>query len=75
MQVSILSAYFNPPMKYTHEQIEQLEALVRELLKINEELNARCIAFNAKLENEERKVKRLNGLLLYLNLNTNTNTN
>lgn len=54
--------------KYTEEEIEQLEQLCRELLAANEELNARCIAFNAKLENEEKKVKRLT-LLLYAKTN------
>lgn len=46
-------------MKYTEEEIEQIENLCRDLLHMNEELNARIIAMNAKLENEERKVKRL----------------
>jgi len=60
-------------MKYTEEQIEQMEGLINELMKINGELNARCIAFNAKLENEERKVQKLNQLLFFIGQNTNTN--
>ena len=63
-----LAFYKNNNMKYTEEEIEQLEQLCRELLVANEELNARCIAFNAKLENEEKKVKRLS-LQLYNILN------
>lgn len=55
-----------PQQKYTEEQIEQMEGLCRELLSINEELNARIIAMNAKLENEEKKVKQLNYKLALL---------
>lgn len=39
------------------EEIEQLKGLVRELLEINETQNAQLIAFNAKLQNEEAKVR------------------
>jgi hypothetical protein len=53
-------------MEYTQSEIEQIVALCRELLNANEELNARIIAMNAKLENEERKVKRLIGELYFL---------
>ena len=60
-------------MKYTEEQIQQMEGLINELMKINGELNARCIAFNAKLENEERKVQKLNQLLLFIGQTTNRN--
>ena len=60
-------------MKYTEEQIEQMEGLINELMKINGELNARCIAFNAKLENEERKVRKLNQLLFFIGQTTNRN--
>jgi hypothetical protein len=60
-------------MKYTEEQIEQMEGLINELMKINGELNARCIAFNAKLENEERKVQKLNQLLFFIGQTTNRN--
>lgn len=48
-----------PKQKYTEEQIEQIEALVRELLQINEDQNAKLIAMNAKLLNEEKKSKHL----------------
>ncbi len=49
--------------KFSDEEIEQMEALVRELLKINEELNAMVIGFDAKLKIEESKVKRLKAIL------------
>lgn len=49
--------------KFSEEEIEQMEALIKELLKINEELNAMVIGFDAKLKNEEAKVKRLTQLL------------
>ena len=55
-------------MKYTDYEIEQMEALCRELLSANEELNARCIAFSAKLENEEKKVVNLSQRLAQLSL-------
>lgn len=54
-------------MKYTDYEIQQMEALCRELLSINEELNARIIAMNAKLENEEKKVIQLKIQLQLLN--------
>lgn len=54
-------------MKYTDYEIEQMEALCRELLSINEELNSRIIAMNAKLENEEKKVTQLKIQLHLLN--------
>lgn len=53
-------------MKYTDDEILQLEQLCRELLIANEELNARVIAMNAKLENEEKKVKRLTNLINWI---------
>jgi len=53
-------------MEYTQSEIEQIVALCRELLNTNETLNAQMIAMNAKLENEEKKVKRLIGELYFL---------
>jgi len=61
-------------MKYTEEEIEQIENLCRDLLHMNEELNARIIAMNAKLENEERKVKRLVAELYFLQQHKNNYT-
>lgn len=61
-------------MKWTEYEIEQMEALCRELLMANEELNARVIAMHAKLENEEKKVKRLQQQLAQINLMFTNNT-
>ena len=52
--------------KYTDEQIQQLEELIRELLKINDDQNANLIAMNAKLLNEEAKVRQLTTQLMIL---------
>jgi len=60
---------------FTAEEIGQLIDLVSELVNANNELNARMIAFNAKLENEEKKTKHLSNKVAYyeniLNINTN----
>ena len=61
-------------MKYTEEEVEQMENLCRDLLHMNEELNARIIAMNAKLENEEKKVKKLQQHLAQLSLMFTNNT-
>jgi hypothetical protein len=50
--------------KYTEEQIEQMEQLVVELLKINDDQNAKLIAMNAKLQNEEAKVRQLTAQIM-----------
>jgi hypothetical protein len=62
--------------KYTEKEIELLDGLLSELVNINDELNAKCIAFDAKLKNEEAKVKALQIMLYqckqnkeYLNIN------
>ena len=52
--------------KYTDEQIEQMASLIRELLNINETQNAKLIAMNAKLLNEEAKVRQLTTQLMIL---------
>lgn len=49
--------------KFSEVEILQMEELIKELLKINEELNAMVIGFDAKLKNEEAKVKRLTAIL------------
>lgn len=49
--------------KFSEEETLQMEDLIRELLKINEELNAMVIGFDAKLKNEEAKVRRLETIL------------
>lgn len=53
---------------FTVEEITQLINLVNELVQINEELNARVIAMNAKLENEEKKVVNLSQRLAQMSL-------
>ena len=53
---------------FTAEEIMQLIDLVNELVNANEELNARIIAMNAKLENEEKKVVNLSQRLAQLSL-------
>jgi hypothetical protein len=53
---------------FTSEEIGQLIELVTELVDANNELNARIIAMNAKLENEEKKVIRLSQQLAQLSL-------
>jgi len=44
---------------YTSEEIKQLLLYVKEMQDINEDLRAGIIAMQAKLDNEEAKVKRL----------------
>jgi len=63
-------------MRYTDEQLDQIEALVRELLQINEDQNAKLIAMNAKLQNEEAKVRQLrNQLMIFMQPYNNDNHN
>jgi hypothetical protein len=52
--------------EFTEGDILQLLEMSRELLTHNEELNARIIAMNAKLGNEENKVKQLSHTLQLL---------
>jgi hypothetical protein len=62
--------------KYTDEQIQQLEELIRELLKINDDQNANLIAMNAKLLNEEAKVRQLTTqLMIFMKPYNNDNHN
>jgi len=49
---------------WNEEEIRELIELAQYLRKENEDLQAKMIMMNAKLENEEKKVKRLT-LLLY----------
>jgi cell division septum initiation protein DivIVA len=53
---------------FNEDEIRQLIDLVTELVSANEELNARCIAMNAKLENEEKKVVNLSQRLAQMSL-------
>jgi len=61
-------------MKYTEEEIRQMELLCTELLSINETLNANIIAMNAKLENEEKKVQKLQQQLYFITQAFTNNT-
>ena len=55
---------------YTSEEIRDLLLYVKEMNDINEELRAGIILMQAKLDNEEAKVKRLS---LYIKQITNVN--
>jgi len=61
-------------MKYTEEEVRQMELLCTELLSINETLNANIIAMNAKLENEEKKVHKLQQQLYFITQAFTNNT-
>lgn len=61
-------------MEYTEKEIEQIVLLCRELLNTNETLNANIIAMNAKLENEEKKVQKLQQQLLFISHAFTNNT-
>ncbi len=60
--------------KWTKAELEQVIELVGELVNANETLNAQMIAMNAKLENEEKKVKKLQQHLAQLSLMFTNNT-
>jgi len=60
--------------KWTKAELEQVIELVGELVSANETLNAQMIAMNAKLENEEKKVKKLQQHLAQLSLMFTNNT-
>ena len=51
---------------FNEDEIRQLIDLVTELVNANETLNANIIAMNAKLGNEENKVKQLSHTLQLL---------
>jgi hypothetical protein len=55
---------------WTEEEIRDLLLYVREMDEINKNLRAGIILMQAKLDNEEAKVKRLT---LYINQITNVN--
>ena len=59
----------------SQEEIQQLKGLVRELLEINETQNAQLIAFNAKLQNEEAKVRLQQRYIQQLEMALTTTTN
>jgi hypothetical protein len=58
---------------YTSEEIKQLILYAQEMQEINEDLRAGIIAMQAKLNNEEAKVKKLSLLLAqFTMLNNNS---
>ena len=57
-------------LKWSDDDIVQLRGAINHLLEINETLNANIIAMNAKLENEEKKVKHLQYKLWLLQMDT-----
>jgi hypothetical protein len=58
---------------YTSEEIKQLILYVQEMQEVNEDLRAGIIAMQAKLNNEEAKVKKLSLLLAqFTMLNNNS---
>lgn len=63
----------NNELKWSDDDIVQLRGAVNHLLEINEQLNANIIAMNAKLLNEEKKVKDLQYKLFFLQQQTINN--
>jgi hypothetical protein len=59
---------------YTIDEIEQVFHLCRELLEANETMRANVIAMSAKLENEEKKVKKLQQELFFITQAFTNNT-
>ena len=60
--------------EFTTEQIHEMFNLCSELIKINEDQNAKLIAFDAKLKNEEAKVKELKQKLFFISQAFTNNT-
>ena len=56
----------NEELKWSDDDILQMRGAIQHLLEINEQLNANIIAMNAKLLNEEKKVKDLQYKLFFL---------
>jgi hypothetical protein len=56
----------NEELKWSDDDILQMRGAIQHLLEINETLNANIIAMNAKLLNEEKKVKDLQYKLFFL---------
>lgn len=57
-------------LKWSDDDIVQIRGAINHLLEINETLNANIIAMNAKLMNEEKKVKHLQYKLWLLQMDT-----
>jgi len=60
---------------WTEEEIKELIQYAQHLRKENEDLQAKMIVMNAKLENEEKKTKRLQNILNLLAYGQRNDTN
>jgi len=60
---TIIHKQNNMEQTYTSEEIRQLILYVKEMQDTNEDLRAGIIAMEAKLKNEEAKVRRLTQML------------
>jgi hypothetical protein len=58
---------------WTENEIKELILYAKHLQELNQELNAKMIMMNAKLENEERKNTRLTNMLKTLMNGNNIN--
>ena len=59
---------------FSEEQVRAMFELCSELMKVNEDQNAKLIAFDAKLKNEEAKVRQLKQQLTFLSQAFTNNT-
>lgn len=59
---------------FSEGEIKQLIELVSDLISTNEDQNAKLIAMNAKLQNEEKKVSELKKQIYLLSLAFTNNT-
>ena len=75
MGIHNITGGVHSPKTLSEEEIAQLKELVRELLEINETQNAQLIAFNAKLQNEEAKVRVQQRYIQQLEMALITNNN
>jgi len=53
-------------LKWSDDDIKDIRDALLEVNRINEELNARCIAFDAMLKNSDKKVKLAQGYIQQL---------
>jgi hypothetical protein len=60
---------------WNEEEIKELIQYTQHLRKENEDLQAKMIVMNAKLENEEKKTKRLQNILNLLAYGQRNDTN
>lgn len=60
-----------PDTFWSEEEIKQLILYAKSLQQENEDLKAKLITMNAKLENEEKKTIRLSNMLKYMMNGTN----